>query len=348
MRGRGVAAVAIGLVLYGATPACALRRLFVTNAGDDTVSVIDADTDREVTTLKVGRAPWGIALRVNGQPLGAVANSMASDVTLFDPVTLTVGEALKVGRGPEDVAFSRDGRAVLATSYYDKTIAAVDVTTKELVGKVTFAEIPRRVTVGPDGRIFVLLHDEKGAVAVVSPSAWTIESVIPVGPFPIDMALSADGSRLVAASFDASRLTTIDTATLGVVATHDVESGTGIALHPVLPRLYSMRGFDAEVAAYDFSTRAEVAMVAVGEGPVRGLVTPDGTTLYVVNEDANNVVKVDTATNAVLLRIGIGSNPHGVVLLEGATPGRWASLVIVGLVLTAAAVITLRRAGPRR
>jgi YVTN family beta-propeller protein len=149
----------------------------------------------------------------------------------------------------------------------------------------------------------------------------------------------------VAASFDASRLTTIDTATLEVVATHDVESGTGIALHPVLPRLYSMRGFDAEVAVYDLATRAEIAMVAVGDGPVRGVATRDGTALYVVNEDANNVVRIDTASNTAVLRIAVGSNPHAVALLEDTAPPRWAALVIVGIVLIAVAVITRRRAG---
>jgi YVTN family beta-propeller protein len=35
------------------------RRLYTTNGGDNTVSVIDTATNAVIDTLKVGEAPWG-------------------------------------------------------------------------------------------------------------------------------------------------------------------------------------------------------------------------------------------------------------------------------------------------
>ena len=67
------------LALLVPAPASAMR-LFVANSGDDTVSVVDTDLDREVQTIPVGKSPSGIVLRAD-PPLVAVANSRVSNAT---------------------------------------------------------------------------------------------------------------------------------------------------------------------------------------------------------------------------------------------------------------------------
>jgi YVTN family beta-propeller protein len=57
-----VVAVALLLVLFGASVVFAQTRAYVTNAGDNTVSVIDSGTNTVVATVPVGVLPTGVGV----------------------------------------------------------------------------------------------------------------------------------------------------------------------------------------------------------------------------------------------------------------------------------------------
>jgi YVTN family beta-propeller protein len=219
-------------------PASARRLIFVANLADDTVSVIDGDLDREVEIIPVGNAPHSLALRESDPPLVAVANSRSRHATLIDPVTLEVlPESPPTGMGPEAVAFSPDGKTLIATSYYDKTVTFTDLANNMLDGPpIEFTGIPRRLEISPDGQdLLVLVHALEGAVAVVDLATRKVEKSIPVGRFPSDFAFSPDGTQLIAASFDDSTVTFIDLASRRPVKTPGAGGGVREAVGDLLP-----------------------------------------------------------------------------------------------------------------
>ena len=310
--------------LCGAVSSCFLLSrpagklwIFVTNFGDDTVSVIDGDLDREVQVIKVGHAPQALAARAR-DPLVAVANRQGGTITLIDPVKrAALTEGVHVPLGPEDVVFTVDGRQLITNSYYEKTVTFVDVATRTAVGSpLSFAVRPRRLKVSPDGtRLYALLYDPQGAVAVIDLATRGVIATVPVGKFPTDFALTPDGRTLFAASFDDQKVTAIDTVSLKSTATYQIETGFGLLVHPTRPLLYSMLSFEDEVLVFDYATGKTVANVDVGTYPVYSAITPDGRYLYVVNEDANNLTKVDTATNTKVEKIAVGTQPGAAVAL---------------------------------
>ena len=313
-----VLASAVGCSVIGALHDHRGARIFVANFGDNTVSVIDADLDRETAILPVGKSPQWLALR-RTVPLLAVANSGASSVTLIDPVGLTVlGEPLATGRGPETIAFSADGQRLFATCYYDKSLNVIDLASRsEPRPPLPFEGTPRGLLVTPDGRkLLVLLHEEAGGVAVVDLATWQVDKTIPVDRFPVALALTLDQRRVAVASSDVNTLTFIDVATLSPVETQHVDVDFGLVMHPRKPLLYSMLSFDGEVLVYDYAARTPKGSIPVGDWPVAGAITSDGRYLYVANGESNNVVKVDTETNAALVRIAVGNDPESAVLLE--------------------------------
>lgn len=294
------------------------RWIFVANFNDDTVSVIDGTIDREVRIIPVGRSPQSLALR-RKNPLVAVANSGASSVTLIDPKALTAEPVtVPVGRGPEAVAFSRDGRWLFATSYYDRTVTVTDLATQRQVREpLSFSGRPRRLLASPDGRtLFVLLNDNPGALAAVDIAAWQVSKTIPTDIFPTDIVLMPDGRSFVVTSSDMNTATVVDAASLTVVEGYQLDTDAGLLIHPTRPLFYSISSFDAQVVVYDYAARRTVTSIAVGQWPTRSALTADGRFLYVVNNESNNVVKVDTETNTPLLRIAVGSGPEDAVILE--------------------------------
>ncbi len=334
--------------LLAASAADAAHLAFVTDMGDNAVSVVDRDLAREVQTIAVGPAPMGMTLHLGRIPLIAVANSKARNATLIDPVHReALPQTVQTGNGPEDVAFSADGHQLAATSYFEKSVTFSDVASHALLGDpITFDDrIPRHLLMSPDGgELYVLLHDQEGAVAIVDYVSRKVVKTIPVGVFPIDFALAGNGAYLLVACFDAQTVTRVDLRTRTVADTFRVDTGAGIAAHPTRPVLYSMLNFDGAILAFDYAEHKALATIDVGGAPAHGVVTPDGRFLYAANSDGNNVVQIDTATNAPVVRIAVGADAQSIVLFDTSESSGWLWPLLVGLIILAAvAALVWRR-----
>ena len=91
--------------------------IYVTNYVDDTVSVIDPNTNTVTATVNVGDGPWGIAF--DGTNI-YVTNSVDDTVSVIDPNTNTVTATINVGNGPWGIAF--DGTNIYVTNFQDDTV----------------------------------------------------------------------------------------------------------------------------------------------------------------------------------------------------------------------------------
>ncbi len=86
------------------------KRVFVANAGADTLSVIETTAPyAHVADIKVGTEPYGLAFTPNGKKL-YVANARTNTVSVVDPVSYTVVETITgVGQEPRGIAITNDG-----------------------------------------------------------------------------------------------------------------------------------------------------------------------------------------------------------------------------------------------
>ena len=73
------------------------------------------------------------------------------------------------------------------------------------------------------------------------------------------------------------------------------------------------------VSVINTSTNAVTATIAVGSGPYKAAVTPDGTKAYVANSTGNSVSVINTSTNAVTSTIAVGSGPTGIAVSPDGT-----------------------------
>jgi YVTN family beta-propeller protein len=79
------------------------KLLYVANYGDNSVSVIDAATERKTATISVGRHPKAIAFDAN-RNLVYVANTSDGTVTVIDAVNNGVVATLPAGKNPYALA----------------------------------------------------------------------------------------------------------------------------------------------------------------------------------------------------------------------------------------------------
>src|SRR5215510_8188845 len=84
-----VVTLALFLVTFGASAALAQTKAYVTNFGDNTVSVIDSTTNTVTATIPVGSNPVGVAVTPNGAS-AYVANGTSNDVSVLATASNTV------------------------------------------------------------------------------------------------------------------------------------------------------------------------------------------------------------------------------------------------------------------
>ncbi|EHB58296.1 40-residue YVTN family beta-propeller repeat protein [Mycolicibacterium rhodesiae JS60] len=236
-------------------------RAYVTNSGDDTVSVIDTATNTVTTTIDVGDTPLGVAVSPDGTR-AYVTSLWDNTVTVIDTATNTVTTTIDVGKAPREIAVSPDGTRAYVTNRDDSTVSVIDTATNTVTTTIDVGSEPGLVVVSPDGtRAYVTISSYDADVVVIDTATNTVTATIEMGNgrSASGLAVSPDGARAYAVntSLLEPTLSVIDTATNTVITTIDTRAA-----------------FDPNVAFY-------------AQTPLGVAVSPDGTHLYITNDVSN-------------------------------------------------------------
>jgi YVTN family beta-propeller protein len=145
----------------------------------------------------------------------------------------------------------------------------------------------------------------------INTTGWRIDQVIPAGAVPKYVAVTPDGSRVLATNWCSWDLTIADTRTGGVLDT--VKLGRyprGIAVSSDSSTAYVAIMGGTDLARVDIATGAVTWIRNVGLGPRHVVIAPDDSALYVTLNKGGQVAKVDPRSGAVLARVATGTQPR--------------------------------------
>lgn len=242
----------------------------VTNVSEGTVSVIDLDTNRELTAIPVGVGPEDVVLSPDGHQ--AYVTDRSADLVLM--IDLTSGRVMwevHTGFGPQGLAVTPDGRTLYVANMGENDVRVVHL---EASGPVLGERIPvgvepMRVTMAPGGARVYVPNRGSWDVSVIDVSTDAVVSVIAGLRRPYQVAFAPDGRTA-----------------------------------------YVTGNATGELAVIDLTGDSVVAWVPVGPAPEGVAVSPDGTYAYVANQGSNDVSVVATATHAVVATVPVDSLPQ--------------------------------------
>jgi YVTN family beta-propeller protein len=307
MRARLLALAVLTALLLAAGTASAAPFAYITNAGSNSVSVIDTSTNSVVATIAVGNYPVGLAVdpmgtlvyvaNVDGRSLSFIDararwNFMSSeyldkpagiaahpDRTRVYMAMHTSGEilvldlsassstAINVGPSPFDVAIDRAGLRVYVTGSTSNRFTVIDAGTNSVIATLPL-DSPAGLAVHPSGTLVYVGNASTNTVTVIDAADLSVVATIPVGRAPAGLVCSQDGTRVYVANAESNNVSIVDTRTNRVVTT-----------------------------------------VPVGVYPTGIDVTADGTRVYVANTASDTVSVIDVANNAVIATIPVGHSP---------------------------------------
>ncbi len=221
-------------VAVGAHPAHVIvdqqgRRAFVTNAGDNTVSVVDLTKGRVVKTIGTGRYPHGLRMSPEGREV-YVANVQDGSLSVIDVNALAEVARIPVGKTPVQVGFTPDGSRVYVSLRDENRVAVVETAKRKVIGKIEVGRNPIQVYATPDGRFVYVANQGTDAqpadtVSVIEIAANNVVDTIRTGKGAHGVVVSNDGKFVFVTNIVEGTVSAIDAATQKVAATFAVGRG---------------------------------------------------------------------------------------------------------------------------
>jgi YVTN family beta-propeller protein len=313
-----VLAVLVGLpiVAIGAS-AARPTRIYVTNYLDNTASIINGRDNAVVATVRVGRAPAGMAVS-RDRRFVYIANSESDTVSVLDSASnRIVGTiALPRGSGPVGLALSPGGRLLYAADGGSNRVSAISTQTGRIVVSTRVGRQPLGVAVSPDGSTLYTANSGSGNLSVVNAHTMRVVSAIPTGRFTSSVAVTPDG-RSVYVTNELSGVTVINPSTRTVEARLATPSPFGLAISPTGNRAYITELGPGNVAVIDTGAHHVSATVSVGPAgtdPFGAQATADS--VYVADQGANTLSVIDPATLHVVSTVPTGNSPYGIAVVQ--------------------------------
>ncbi|MBA4371726.1 MAG: hypothetical protein C0402_02560 [Thermodesulfovibrio sp.] len=212
------------------------KRLYVANAVDNTVSVIDRTTHAVTATIGVGSNPRGLDVTPDSLYV-YVANTSSNTVTIIRTTDNTVFDPVTVGSAPYGVAVSPDGQQVFVTNYSSNTVSVIGTDTNTVSRTIPVGPSPSGLAFTPDGSFAYVANTLGPTVSVIETTGGTVTATIDIAgaiaSYPTGVAATSDGRYIYvvnnAGTSDSLSLpgwvTAIRTSDNAVVATVNTDKG---------------------------------------------------------------------------------------------------------------------------
>ena len=304
--------------------------LFVTNGGDNSLTVINTSTNEVRGTIALKNVAYPhhmslsqdrsrLALAVPGKDLSAGHGGgghaeMGGALLLLDAST---GETM-VGRRLEmsnhNAIFSPDGKEIWTSqmAMSSGTVLVLNAATLEIAYSINVGNMPSEVSFSSDGKYAFAANGMSDNVTVIDAASKQVIKNVPVGSGPVG-AWTGSNNMMYVDNEAGKSLTAIDAATLEVVRTYDLGFTPGMAATLPNQELWVTNTDNGKVAFYSMTSDSKLGELATGAGAHGLTFTSDGAKAYVSNQAAGTVSVIDVPTHTITASVSVGSKPNGLV-----------------------------------
>lgn len=328
--GKLIADTRTGLIPHALLLSPDRSRLYVSNIGSQSVSVLDAETGLKLKDLLVGELPDNAAHRKRG---------LKQASTCYD-----CHQTRSVGTSPNAMAWTPDEKQLMVTETKLRAIAWLDPDTGATIRRHAF-DLPGRVTpahllVHPDTREIWVFHrfedflkDKTAQAHPVQPAhggqhpSWItvhapdfsreLARMEMKWEVPSDTALSPDGKRLYVSFRSSNMIGVFDARERRLIDQFEVgTTPTGLAVSRDGAELYTACTFSTPPVVQVIDARTGAIKVSLGLPPSPLMLALDPATGHVFGtfSGSNVVIELDPATERIVREYPAGHQPLGIAL----------------------------------
>ena len=261
-----------------------------------------------------------------------VLNKSDHEAALVNPVTLEVMAKLPTGKGPHEVAASRDGKFAYVSNYGSfgvfrpgeqrppqppgTTVTVLDLKKRQAVATWELGEYkqPHGIVTSRDGKKLWVTTEGAKAVLEIETSGGKIVKAWKTGQDVSHMLVpTPDEKKLYVASIRSGSVTVIERASDAVKVIQTAAGTEGIDVSPDGKEVWASNRGANTISVIDTATDTVTSSFeSGGTMPIRVKFTPNGKEVWVSNAQSNLVCVFDAKTRALLAKVAVGMVPVGI------------------------------------
>lgn len=322
-----LARVPVGNVPHQVVISDTAKKMVASNTADDTVTIVDLGSLETIATVTLDHEPEHMEMSPRGD-VAAVGNIGAGTVSFL---SLTEHRELARVEGlyePHNMTFSPDGSLLYVGNLGADVVSVIDVAAATVINEITVGEPQSvaatgeaegeyqgiiNVTRTTDGRLGFAAYGEGDAMSVIDLRTQEVVKTLELGDLPWRAYSTADGRFMIIPNNGDETISVVSTATLEEVARFEGAADmTGVNTGWFETTAFVISRGEDRLVVLDLQKMERVGEIDLPGVPETGVVTPDGTMLYVALSGADEVAVVDVRERKVVDRIaGVGSEPWG-------------------------------------
>ncbi len=245
-----------------------------------------------------------------------VVSYKQSLVTPVNTSTRRAGLSIKVGRHPDAIAITPDGRTAYVACAGSGTVVPIDTATGKAGQPIKVGPRPAYIAITPDGRTAYVADNGSADVTPINLRDNRAEPVVAVGRFPRAIAITPDGRTAYVVGNDT--VTPIQTSTDRALSAITVgRNSRAIAITPNGRTAYVVSTGSASVTPIRTAGNAALPAIHLGGLPHSIVISPDGLSAYVTfsrSGGAGFVAPIRTGTNKARNAIRVGRRPAAIAI----------------------------------
>ena len=313
-------------------------RVYAAEQFSNTVSVTDPADNRLLGVIRLGDpSPMNFSPLYRGQLLVhgmgfspdhrtiAIVSIGSNSVTFIDTATNRVKHITYVGRAPHEAFFTPDGKEIWVTVRGEDYVSVLDGATYEEKTRIVLPNGPGMQIFSPDGTYGYVCSSFNPETDIVSVADHKIVGKVEqASPFCPNIAATPDGSQVWFTLKDTGKTQVFDArppfSLLKTLETGPITNHVNIVRNAHGMFAYVTVGGLNEVQVFRTDDFSKVATIPVGNLPHGMWPSGDGTRLYVVLENDDGLIAIDTVANKVIATVPIGQAPQAVNYVPNAVP----------------------------
>jgi YVTN family beta-propeller protein len=302
--------VGVFAAMLGLAGAARATTAVVLDSDDDSLSIIDSGTYKEVSRTHIGRGPHHLIQSPDGRTL-IIAMSGSNELVLIDRAT-GVEKQRVTASDPYQIGFSPDAKWFVAASIRLDHIDIYDGQTLQLVHRLPAATMPSHIAFSHDsGTVFVTLQGT-GKLISIDLASGKVNWTQPVGPTPAGIIMRPGGTLLVG-DMGSDYIAEVDPTDGNVI--RKITTGNGahnFLASPDGKTLYVTNRVAGTISVLDADTLEVKNTLQAPGGPDDMALSPDGQELWVTGRWHAWVDVIELASGALKTSVPVGRSPHGI------------------------------------
>lgn len=281
-------------------------RMYVPDNTGSQVLVISTATHTVTDSIAVGFGAYKMAITPDGSRL-YVINWQVNTLSVVNTATDQTTATISLPDDPREIEVTPDGSKFVVSDLQRGDIKIFATSSNALLATVTTGPGARYLAFSPDSSQVYVANILDASVSVVDLATYSA-SRISLAANPTCLLMSADGSQLYVGHSVAPELSVISTATRAVTQASIGVRAAYLALDGarLLVSTYAGQGY---ITAVDTSTLSVLYSTAIPAGRSKGVfVTPDGSTVYTLDDSADRVFALSTVDGSITATIPMSSH----------------------------------------